>query len=117
MLSSFSLKAVVVALLTTSLLANAGSAHKKHGHHKPAHSTDVASHVKLAAYVTDWVGHSSMIYHQAMLITFSSFLRKALPSEIAWSKLDHVYYAFSEPDKSGALGQFDKNQLRSGKCK
>ncbi|SAM05821.1 hypothetical protein [Absidia glauca] len=91
MLSSFSLKAVVVALLATSLLTDAGSAHKKHGHHKPAHSSDAASHVKLSAYVTDW----------------------ALPSKIAWSKLDHVYYAFSEPDKSGALGQFDKNQLHS----
>jgi hypothetical protein len=61
MLSSFSLKAVVVALLATSLLTDAGSAHKKHGHHKPAHSTNAASHVKLSAYVTDWVRHSSLI--------------------------------------------------------
>ncbi|KAI8338703.1 glycoside hydrolase superfamily [Chlamydoabsidia padenii] len=89
MLFNYALKAVVVALFAASALVDAGDT--RH-HNKPAHHPEnVASRVKLSAYIVDW----------------------ELPSKIAWSKLDHVYYAFAEPDRTGALGQFDKNQLRS----
>ncbi|KAG0176319.1 hypothetical protein DFQ29_006284 [Apophysomyces sp. BC1021] len=45
---------------------------------------------KLTAYVTDW----------------------SLPKNIAWSKLDHINYAFGIPTVEGIVNGFDKNQLK-----
>ncbi|ORZ11431.1 glycoside hydrolase superfamily, partial [Absidia repens] len=58
---------------------------------EPSIAASASSDVKISAYVTDW----------------------ALPSKIAWSKLDLIYYAFAIPDKSGSLGDFDANQLKT----
>ncbi|KAI8084794.1 glycoside hydrolase superfamily [Halteromyces radiatus] len=96
-MKTFSLKAIVIALFATSVVVSGKNSH--HGSHGSTHKTPptssaptkAASNVKLAAYVTDW----------------------ALPSKIAWSKLDHVYYAFGIPDKTGALGSFDTAQLKN----
>ncbi|CAO3630695.1 unnamed protein product [Cunninghamella blakesleeana] len=49
-----------------------------------------SSNAKIAAYVTDW----------------------SLPNNIAWSKLDHIYYAFGIPDESGKISGFDQSQLQ-----
>ncbi|KAJ2964637.1 hypothetical protein NQZ79_g522 [Umbelopsis isabellina] len=49
------------------------------------------NHGKITAYVTDW----------------------DLPSNISYSKLDHLVYAFAVPDKTGALSQFSTSQLKS----
>lgn len=38
-----------------------------------------------------------------------------VPKKINWSKLDHVAYAFAEPDKTGSLKSFTSSTLKS--CK
>ncbi|KAI8067069.1 glycoside hydrolase superfamily [Gongronella butleri] len=111
----FSLKAVVATIFAAASLIEAadvsnghhlerrctGKRHQpgaygtKH-HHEPKKTHHAASTSNssgkgiVAAYVTDW----------------------ALPSEIAWSKLDHVFYAFAIPTKDGSLGSFDAGNLQ-----
>ncbi|CAO3635172.1 unnamed protein product [Cunninghamella echinulata] len=73
--------------------------HDNNGHHgkrkgkgrgkKNKHSK--SSNGKVAAYITDW----------------------SLPKNIAWSKLDHIYYAFGIPDESGKVSGFIPSQLQT----
>lgn len=50
---------------------------------------------KVIAYVLDW----------------------DIPKNIQWSKLDHIAYAFAEPDAKGNLKGFESGNLKSGKKK
>jgi chitinase len=50
---------------------------------------------KVIAYVLDW----------------------DIPKNVQWSKLDHIAYAFAEPDAKGNLKGFESGNLKSGKKK
>ncbi|GAB5589666.1 hypothetical protein Unana1_04566 [Umbelopsis nana] len=50
-----------------------------------------SSRPNLYAYIVDW----------------------EIPKDIQWSKVDHVIYAFAEPDQQGKLTNFDSQQLQS----
>ncbi|ORX57599.1 hypothetical protein DM01DRAFT_1334193 [Hesseltinella vesiculosa] len=56
------------------------------GHHNGQQQGSI-----ITAYITDW----------------------AIPSSIAWNKLDHINYAFAVPGKDGTLSQFTASQLQS----
>lgn len=58
-----------------------------------AASADIYGKHRLIAYVVDW----------------------EIPSTVNWDKVDHVAYAFAEPDATGALKSFTDSLLK--KCK
>lgn len=58
-----------------------------------AAAADIYGKHRLIAYVVDW----------------------EIPSTVNWDKVDHVAYAFAEPDANGALKSFTDSLLK--KCK
>lgn len=86
------------ALFTFTTAAKYHIAHKHSSNVQKISADLVLSHLylsdhKLVAYVVDW----------------------DIPKSIRWDHLDHIAYAFAEPNENGDLESYSGSNLKSGK--
>lgn len=54
----------------------------------------------------------SKIFGKQRLVTY--IVDWEVPKNIPWDKLDHIAYAFAEPNANGELGSYTDSNLKSG---
>lgn len=63
--------------------------------------------------IVKYSGTSSNIYGKHRLISY--VVDWEVPKKIKWDQMDHIAYAFAEPNESGKLESFSDDNLKSGK--
>lgn len=68
----------------------------------------------ITASSTQVTAQNRKIYGKHRLTTY--VVDWEVPKSIQWHKLDHIAYAFAEPNAKGELKSYTAGTLKSGKC-
>jgi chitinase len=78
-------------------------------HHASTLKKKISTSIKKSSSVSK---RTSKIYGKQRLVTY--IVDWEVPKNIKWDKLDHVAYAFAEPNANGELASYTESNLKSG---